>query len=89
MYLSLTNKYKNNLGLSCAKLRPAYTSYPLVFGLLAFADAVFYVQLCLLKFAAAKKNWVWVIKSTTTEKKNFLDRAGLHSSSASGELASS
>ena len=63
-----SKKSVNKLGLSCAKLRPAYTSYPLVFGLLAFAEAAYYVQLCLLKFAAAEKNWVGVIKSTTTEK---------------------
>ena len=30
--MSLLKKTKNKLGLSCAKLRPAYTSYPLVFG---------------------------------------------------------
>ena len=45
---------ENKLGLSCAKLRPANTSYPLVFGKLAYADAdaAYYAQLCLLKLVA-------------------------------------
>ena len=57
----------NKLVLSCAKLRPAYTSYPLVFGKLAYAEAVYYAQLCLFKLSAAEKyssGWGWVIKST-------------------------
>ena len=49
------NKDVNKLGLSCAKLRPAYTSYPLVFGSLAYAKAAYYAQLCLLELAAAEK----------------------------------
>ena len=73
--------------LSCAKLRPAYTSYSLVFGQLACAEDVYYVQLCLLKWAAAEKKLSWVgvgmIKSTTTKKYNFLGRAELHSGSTS------
>ena len=73
--------------LSFAKLRPAYTSYPLVFGQLAYAEDVCYVQVCLLKLAAAEKKLSWVgvgmIKSTSTKKQNFLGRAELHSGSAS------
>ena len=62
-------KVLDKLGLSCAKLRPAYTSYPLVFGQLAYANAAYYAQLCLLELAAAEKKlfYVAVIKSTTNK----------------------
>ena len=43
-------KKLDKLGLSCAKLRPAYISYPLVFGYLAYAMAAF-----MLKYAYLNK----------------------------------
>ena len=57
---TILKETENKLGLSCAKLRQAYTSYPLGFGLLAYAEAAYYVQQCLLELAAAEKKLLFV-----------------------------
>ena len=47
--LVLREKVMNKLGLSCAKLKPAWASYQLAFVWLAFTEAAYYTYLnCLL-----------------------------------------